>query len=305
MKLTGTLPIPRSPRAGLGPPGPFAAPAPQDGRALLGDRGGGRHRPCRPDRRAAHLEQALPGLPSYQAGLAIMHTYGNGGDNTPTVAVVTLPATDRVDSPAGRASRSAQSSPRSTPQRSLRVVSYPAVNDPRLISPTGSRDRTRRSPATTRRPRSRWPPGCGQCPVRGHCGRYQSQRSAKRTGQRRPRRVGRAHHRGHRRPCRAGPRLRIVPGRGPSHRCCGVDPRHLPRSSAPSPRSPESANWSSTSVALIGLGVAIDYSLLIVTRWREERDRGRSNDEAVIVAMTTAGRAVLFSGVTVASASSP
>ena len=53
-------------------------------------------------------------------------------------------------------------------------------------------------------------------------------------------------------------------------------------------------------VALIGLGVAIDYSLLIVTRWREERDRGRSNDEAVVMAMTTAGRAVLFSGVTVA-----
>ena len=53
-------------------------------------------------------------------------------------------------------------------------------------------------------------------------------------------------------------------------------------------------------VALIGLGVAIDYSLLLVTRWREERDQGRSNDEAVVVAMSTAGRSVLFSGVTVA-----
>jgi RND superfamily putative drug exporter len=53
-------------------------------------------------------------------------------------------------------------------------------------------------------------------------------------------------------------------------------------------------------VALIGLGVAIDYSLLIVTRWREERDRGRSNDDAIVVAMTTAGRSVLFSAVTVA-----
>ena len=42
--------------------------------------------------------EALPGLPSYQAGLAIMHTYGNGGDNTPIVAVVTLPGTERVDS---------------------------------------------------------------------------------------------------------------------------------------------------------------------------------------------------------------
>ncbi len=53
-------------------------------------------------------------------------------------------------------------------------------------------------------------------------------------------------------------------------------------------------------IALVGLGVAIDYSLLLVTRWREERDRGRDNHDAVVVAMQTAGHAVLFSGVTVA-----
>jgi RND superfamily putative drug exporter len=53
-------------------------------------------------------------------------------------------------------------------------------------------------------------------------------------------------------------------------------------------------------VALIGLGVAIDYSLLIVVRWREERAHGRSGDEAVVRAMETAGRAVAFSGTTVA-----
>ena len=53
-------------------------------------------------------------------------------------------------------------------------------------------------------------------------------------------------------------------------------------------------------IALVGLGVAIDYSLLVVTRWREERDHGRDNEEAVVVAMQTAGHAVLFSGVTVA-----
>ncbi|WP_045878188.1 MMPL family transporter [Pseudofrankia sp. DC12] len=53
-------------------------------------------------------------------------------------------------------------------------------------------------------------------------------------------------------------------------------------------------------VALIGLGVAIDYSLILVTRWREERDRGRDNHEAVVVAMETAGHAVMFSGITVA-----
>jgi RND superfamily putative drug exporter len=52
-------------------------------------------------------------------------------------------------------------------------------------------------------------------------------------------------------------------------------------------------------IALIGLGVAIDYSLLVVTRWREERAHGRDNDQAVHAAMTSAGRAVLFSGLTV------
>src|SRR3954452_12365451 len=53
-------------------------------------------------------------------------------------------------------------------------------------------------------------------------------------------------------------------------------------------------------IALIGLGVAIDYSLLVVSRWREERAHGRRGDEAVQRAMETAGRAVVFSGITVA-----
>lgn len=53
-------------------------------------------------------------------------------------------------------------------------------------------------------------------------------------------------------------------------------------------------------VGLIGLGVAIDYSLLLVTRWREELAHGYDNETAVHRAMATAGRAVAFSGVTVA-----
>jgi RND superfamily putative drug exporter len=52
-------------------------------------------------------------------------------------------------------------------------------------------------------------------------------------------------------------------------------------------------------VALIGLGVAIDYSLLVVTRWREERERGLSNEDAIMAAGATAGRAVVLSGLTV------
>jgi RND superfamily putative drug exporter len=53
-------------------------------------------------------------------------------------------------------------------------------------------------------------------------------------------------------------------------------------------------------VALIGLGVAIDYSLLVVVRWREELAHGHEGEEAVVRAMQTAGRAVAFSGTTVA-----
>ena len=53
-------------------------------------------------------------------------------------------------------------------------------------------------------------------------------------------------------------------------------------------------------ISLIGLGVAIDYSLLVVSRWREERAHGHDNDTAVIIAVRTAGHAVLASGVTVA-----
>ncbi|HEX6526181.1 MAG TPA: MMPL family transporter [Streptosporangiaceae bacterium] len=53
-------------------------------------------------------------------------------------------------------------------------------------------------------------------------------------------------------------------------------------------------------ITLIGLGVAIDYSLLVVSRWREERANGLDNTTAIMRAMEHAGRAVVFSGLTVA-----
>ena len=53
-------------------------------------------------------------------------------------------------------------------------------------------------------------------------------------------------------------------------------------------------------IALIGLGVAIDYALLLVNRWREERAHGRDNHDAVVVAMKYAGHAVVASAGTVA-----
>jgi RND superfamily putative drug exporter len=50
----------------------------------------------------------------------------------------------------------------------------------------------------------------------------------------------------------------------------------------------------------LGLGLGIDYALLIVNRYREERARGLEVTEAVIETVATAGRTVFFSGLTVA-----
>jgi len=58
--------------------------------------------------------------------------------------------------------------------------------------------------------------------------------------------------------------------------------------------------YATNLVKLIGLGLAIDYSLLVVTRYREELRRGRQRDDAIARTMATAGRAVVFSGLAVA-----
>jgi RND superfamily putative drug exporter len=53
-------------------------------------------------------------------------------------------------------------------------------------------------------------------------------------------------------------------------------------------------------VTLIGLGVSIDYSLFIVNRFRDELAAGAGREDAVATTMATAGRAITFSGLTVA-----
>ncbi len=52
-------------------------------------------------------------------------------------------------------------------------------------------------------------------------------------------------------------------------------------------------------MAMIGLGVGIDYALFIVTRYRQGLTEGRDPRQATVVALSTAGRAVLFAGGTV------
>jgi RND superfamily putative drug exporter len=240
----------------------------------------------------------FPGLPSYEAGLAIMHTYGNGGNNSPAVVIVTLPAGQRVTTRRGsnavRATFAALDA-----ERSLRVVSYPVVHNRRLVSPNGRSTLGLvfggNSPPPSERIAARLqagaPPGVTvaatsltdlvNAPGSGGVGILGEVV------------VG-----------AIGALIVLVLVFGSF---LAVLPLIIAGVSILATFLLIGAITTFTDVsqlvqylvALIGLGVAIDYSLLVVTRWRAERERGQPNDDAVIVAMTTAGRSVAFSGITV------
>ncbi|HLI59343.1 MAG TPA: MMPL family transporter [Solirubrobacteraceae bacterium] len=59
------------------------------------------------------------------------------------------------------------------------------------------------------------------------------------------------------------------------------------------------ATFTNELSLLIGLGVGVDYALFIVTRYRQALLRGAGREEAVVEAIDTSGRAVLFAGITV------
>jgi uncharacterized membrane protein YdfJ with MMPL/SSD domain len=58
--------------------------------------------------------------------------------------------------------------------------------------------------------------------------------------------------------------------------------------------------FSINIVTMIGLGLAIDYALFVVTRFREQLARGDGVEQAIVTTMATAGRTIAFSGATVA-----
>ena len=59
------------------------------------------------------------------------------------------------------------------------------------------------------------------------------------------------------------------------------------------------ASFSSQLSLLIGLGVGVDYALFIVTRHRQGLQRGKSTEQAIVDAVDTSGRAVMFAGIIV------
>ncbi len=58
-------------------------------------------------------------------------------------------------------------------------------------------------------------------------------------------------------------------------------------------------DWSMAIAGLMGIGVGVDYALLVLTRFRTALDAGKSPHDAVIEAVTTAGRSVIIAGSTV------
>src|SRR5215217_3570250 len=58
-------------------------------------------------------------------------------------------------------------------------------------------------------------------------------------------------------------------------------------------------DWTTAVSGLIGIGVGIDYALLVLTRFRSAMDDGKSTHDAVVEAVTTAGRSVVLAGATV------
>jgi RND superfamily putative drug exporter len=60
------------------------------------------------------------------------------------------------------------------------------------------------------------------------------------------------------------------------------------------------SNYALNVTTILGLALAIDYSLLVLTRFREERTRAQSLDDAIIESVRTAGRTVVFSATAVA-----
>jgi len=250
---------------------------------------------------------ALPGRPGYEANQRILRTYGDGGATDPLVLVVQLPAGATVDQPAVRAELAEAFARIAAATGTTRLASYVDTGDPGLVAaggrttlallypPAGEQFPVyaRSLPAVERAAAEATPPGMTMA-VTGTEALFAQSSDA------------------------TGPGLlaeTVVAGLGALLVLAlvfGSVLALLPLvMAAVAVLVTFLAVWGLTGVTevsfvvqflvgLIGLGVAIDYALLITTRWREERAEGADPVTAVERAMTTAGAAVVFSGVTVA-----
>jgi putative drug exporter of the RND superfamily len=250
------------------------------------------------------VDFSLPGQPGYETARKIVHTYGNGGEQSPSIAVITVPAGHTVLGE--RQQIVAALAKVSVEVPAVRVVDFANTSDQRMITSDGRTtyallfsplERTFGAPKIPQRARQVLAaalPSNTQASLTGLLQLSNSEESG------------------------SGPGVfleTVFGGLGALAVLAFVFASLL----AFVPLLIAAVAILSTLlvilaltyiadvsfivqflVSLVGLGVAIDYSLLIVTRWREERAHGRENHEAVVAAMATAGRAVVLSGLTVA-----
>ncbi|MEV0398796.1 MMPL family transporter [Actinoallomurus sp. NPDC050550] len=253
-------------------------------------------------------QNTMPGRPSYETNAAIARTYGTGGSGDPLVPVIVLPAGRTVDSPGVRAQVGRAFTAAATAVHG-RAVSYADTGDRRLVGrdarttfgfvymPSGQGGGMRATTPTepvTAAMRAALPPGAtlrvtGMRPLEsggGGSGHGVSVLSETLVGGLGALAVLAFVF---------GSLLALVPL---LIAACSILTSFLVVYGLTAVT--DVSVIVQFIVALIGLGVAIDYSLLLVTRWREEQAAGHQGDEAVRRAMATAGRAIVFSGGAVA-----
>jgi putative drug exporter of the RND superfamily len=254
-------------------------------------------------------EFSFPGKEGYEANVAILRSYGTGGPGNPLVPVVTLPAGVTVDSPGVRAALARAFGEVAQDQR-LRVLAWPVTTEDRRLVVDGGRTvhalvwgpyqpaldegASGLAPAVAGRLRAALPAGT----------------SVEVTG------LDELAAAAESQPGDTGVLVEtLVGGVGALVVLAFVFGSLLALVpllvAAVSILASFLAIYGLTAVtdvsflvqflvALIGLGVAIDYSLLLVTRWREELAAGLDREQAVHRAMATAGRSVVTSAGTVA-----
>jgi len=252
---------------------------------------------------------ALPGRPGYETNQQILRDYGNGGAADPLVLAVTLPDGDTVDRPGVRAELAHAFDRIAATTGEARVVSYPGTGDRGLVSADARTTFALLYPPAG----SEFPPYAAWLP-----GLERAVADARVAGA--PLRLTGTDALFVQSSAASGPGLLAeitVAGLAALVVLAvvfGSVLAVLPLLMAMIAVLVTFLGiWGLTAVTevsfvvqflvgLIGLGMAIDFALLITSRWREERANGADNRTAVEQAMTTAGTAVVFSGVTVAVA---
>jgi putative drug exporter of the RND superfamily len=249
---------------------------------------------------------ATPGTPGYDANDHIWKRFGIAGDEQPTIAVLTLPPGQTMHAAAGR-SAAARAFAGAARAGHLAVADYATTHDPRLVSRDG-----RRTWALIDMPNPDLPLGNGVIDRIAPSVRAAAPAGAsvEVTGFEQIQSTGGG--------AGGGPSVlveTIIGGLGALAvlafaygSAIAVVPLLIAIPSILTTFLLVLALSQAISVnflveylvAVMGLGVAIDYSLLLITRWREEREAGRSNEEAILAAAPTAGRAVALSGAVVA-----